>query len=1459
MLALYLLIIVLLHVPAVQTAIGSKVSEVLGEKLNTKVSVGRVDVGFFNRIIIDDVDIYDQNSKRMLHASRLAANIKLLPILQGKIAISSTQLFGLDANLYQADADSKPNFQFVLDSLASEDTTSHTPLDLRINSIIIRNGAVRFNRHDIPTTPTKLNVNHLDVKNISANLMLKELTDSTLILNVKKISLHEKSGIDLSHLSFRVSADHQQTRLHDFNLQMPGSTVVIDTLETTYRMIDGKIAMPTLQFNGNIRETKITPYDLRSILPAFNNFKNPIFLNSTFSGTSTTMRVSELHIYSEDNDMELQANGWLSNWNDPHWNATIDRLNLSGETIDFVTKNINGENIQIPAEITRLGDVHYRGIIGGSGNSISTKGILRTDAGNANLGIGLKGNNFTGRIETDGINLRRILANDDFGMVATRINVDGQLPHDKQITLKANGKVSRFDYKSYSYKDITIDGLYQNNNFDGLLAINDPNGEIRIDGQFTSDLKAPSAQLKAEVRHFNPAAMKLTNQWKDTVFELTMDANLKGSSLSTLMGDLNVDYFSMKSPEKTYELDNLRLVANKEDGERTLRMASDFAEMTVRGNFDYQTLAQSITNFVASKLPTLPGLPHSTKQQDNNFTISATITQSDWLNKLFDVPITLTEPIYLYGHMDDRENVLNLECSLPVVYYDGGRYENTRLSLRTPNDTLFAHVDLLKVMDDGQRFSWNVDANAVNNRLQTSIGFDNNQARVFRGSVHAETDFYKNPQGKATAHVNVLPSEIQVSDTIWHVTPSEIIYNSDYLSIDHFSIEHNKQHLTVSGRATKNPSDSISVDLQDIDVNYITNLVNFHAVEFGGKASGHATVRAVFGSPTGEAQLKVNKFTFMYGNMGVLTAKVNYDDKTDQINIDAVANDGPLSNTFIKGYISPEQDKIDLNIDAWNSRLEFVEYFCDSFMRNTDIRGNGKLRLWGALSELNLTGEAVAEGTMEISSLNTKYWLRNDTVRLVENNIIFQNDTIRDKDGHIGIISGRLHHNHLTDLSYDVNVRAQNLLSYDFREYGGDTFFGTVWATGDCSIKGKDGEVVIDVNATPNKGSFLEYNASAPDAISDQEFIEWRDVTPAPTTQAPSSNDQRPSYLTLEPEVSSDLRLNFLINCTPDATLRLLMDHTTNDMISLNGSGTIRATYYNKGSFDMFGTYLVDHGSYNLTIQNVIKKDFIFQQGGTIIFGGDPFNASLNLQALYTVNGVPLSDLNIGNSFSNNNTRVDCIMNITGNPSGPRVDFDLDLPTVSSDAKQMVRSIINSQEEMNMQVIYLLGIGRFYTEETNNAGRNGEQQSQASLAMQSILSGTISQQINSVLSSMFRSSNWNFGANISTGTEGFYNAEYEGLLSGSLLNNRLLINGQFGYRDNAATANTTFIGDFDIRYLLFPSGNLAIKVYNQTNDRYFTRNSLNTQGLGLIMKKDFNGLGDLFGRDRRKVKRRNQR
>jgi hypothetical protein len=476
-------------------------------------------------------------------------------------------------------------------------------------------------------------------------------------------------------------------------------------------------------------------------------------------------------------------------------------------------------------------------------------------------------------------------------------------------------------------------------------------------------------------------------------------------------------------------------------------------------------------------------------------------------------------------------------------------------------------------------------------------------------------------------------------------------------------------------------------------------------------------------------------------------------------------------------------------------------------------------------------------------------------VDFVHNDILLHNVTARDIYQNTAQLNGGIHHDNLSDLTFDLDIKTDKLLAYSMPSDNGDIFHGTVFASGDVELIGRPGEVIINCNATPLDGTVFTYDAASPEAISDQSFIRWhtrKENNEANILEETAVRSYTASTTTTEDDSpTTDLRINFLVNTTPDATLRILMDAKTSDYITLAGHGVIRATYYNKGAFLMFGTYTVDQGTYGVTIQNIIKKNFTFQPGGTLAFGGAPFDANLNLQAVYTVNGVSLSDLSIGNSFSNNTVRVNCLMNIGGQAGAPQVEFDLDMPTVNSEEKQMIRSVITSEQEMNQQVLYLLGIGRFYTQGNNNANTQ-QQYGQSQLAMQSFLSGTLSTQINEVLSQVLKSNNWKFGANISTGNEGWHNAEYEGLVSGRMLNNRLLINGQFGYRDNATQATPSFIGDFDIRYLLHPNGNLALKVYNQTNDRYFTRSSLNTQGIGLIMKKDFNGLGELFHLKREK-------
>ena len=755
---------------------------------------------------------------------------------------------------------------------------------------------------------------------------------------------------------------------------------------------------------------------------------------------------------------------------------------------------------------------------------------------------------------------------------------------------------------------------------------------------------------------------------------------------------------------------------------------------------------------------------------------------------------------------------------------------------------------------------------AAHNELNTSLNWDNhNPEQQISGQMNGIIHLYHNLDNEPEAHMRVMPSHIVLNEGIWEIEPSDLIYNKHHLLVDNFMVHRGQQHIIIDGIASDHRHDSLSVELNEVEVAYILNLVDFHSVEFSGRATGHATGRGLFDKFAAKANLRVDDFKFENGRMGTLHADVNWNDQEEQIDIRAVAKDGPGVNTFIDGFVSPVHNTIDLAIRADSTYIEFMHNFTKSFLSQITGHANGEVRLAGTLDNINLTGQLVVDGNLTIETLNTTYYLERDTVVLIPDDILLNRLLIHDRDGHEAWLSGGIHHKHLTSLTFDLEAETDNLLAYDFPDFGESAFYGTVYASGHFTIKGRPGEVSIDCNVTPLKNSFFVYNAANPDAISRSEFIVWEDdlltvdslqftddyIKGGEGLASKSTVNRQPSTVNIH---KTDIYLNFLINATPDATLRLLMDANTNDYITLNGDATIRATYHNKGAFNMFGTFTVDHGTYGVTIQNIIKKNFIFNRGGTIIFSGDPYQAALNLQAVHTVSGVSLSDLNVGNSFSSNTIRVNCLMNIGGIAAQPQVDFDLEMPTVNADEQQMIRSIINGQQEMNQQVIYLLGIGRFYTQGVNNAG-NTAQGDQTSLAMQSLFSGALSAQINNILNQFLKNDNWNFGANITTGNEGWHNAEYEGIVNGRMLNNRLLLNGQFGYRDNAKQATPSFIGDFDLQYLLYPNGNLALKVYNQTNDRYFTKSSLNTQGIGIIMKKDFNGLSDLFSSKRKKKKK----
>ena len=1454
LLALYVTLLAAARLPVVQEFTGQKVAQLLERQLGTEVTIGRIDLGLLNRLILDDVRIMDQRQQEMLRIGRLTARISLSALTEGKIHIASAQLFGAHATLYQDSAQARPNFQFVIDSLASNDTTSQAPLDLKVNSLIIRHSAIRFDRRDARQTPGLLNPSHLNVSSISAHIILKELTDSTIELNIKRLGLQEQSGLSINRLAMKLKADKRKATLSELLLEMPNSTLKADSTSASYKWDENGILKSSLSYHASIKDTYITPSDLRCFYNPLKNFQRPLKLNASAAGTWEHLDISQLNIHSDAGDLSLAANGYVdglhSAW--PQWRMNTTQLVLGDNIIDFLQKNIG-----LPSLVKNIGSLQASGTFGGERNgTVTANATFRTSIGQVDTDFQMtRDRRFSGILETANLNLRQLTGNTQLGSLTANLVLNGLLQQGQKPVVNLEGTVAQVDYNDYPFKDITINGTYAADMIEGMLKTADPNLNAELTGKLERQDKSNSPNkivVSGNVAHLAPQALKLTDKWGDAVFAGEINADFSAHSLKDAEGQLRISHFTMKKGDTThYRLDNLTVMAGREDNRQHVSLVSDFAKIDLTGDFEYATLPQSIVNIVASKLPELPGLPPISDSALNDFVLKMQVYKSDWLQQLLGIDLSISQPATVNAKINDHNRTMLLEGNLPRLSYNGATYANTNASIQvvSPMDTLRCKVNTSRISDNGM-MNIALSAQAADNNMKTSLSWnDGQQVGKMSGELNTITRLYTNLASKPEAHVRIQPSHITLNDTVWSVEPSDILFSEGNLLVDHFNIHHGKQHITIDGKASKHASDSLTVDLNEVEVAYILDLVDFHTVEFSGKATGKAIARSLFNDFEAFADLRVANFKFENGRMGTLFANARWNKEKEQIDIKATANDGPEAITLIDGFVSPTHSTIDLALGARGTYIDFMHNFTKSFLSSITGHADGDLRLAGTLDDINLTGKLTVEGKAKLTALNTEYELHRDTVVFIPDEIELRGLPITDRYGNRASISGGIHHQHLTNLTFDLFVNADNLLAYDFKDFGEGTFFGTVFASGDVSIKGRPGEVTIDCDVTPQKNTVFVYNASSPDAISKQEFIQWGSANkPGISETSGLSEDTQAAH-----DTPSDIYINFLINCTPDATMRLLMDANTDDYITLNGEGAIRATFYNKGPFNMFGTYTVERGTYGVTIQNIIQKNFTFNQGGTIVFGGDPYNAALNLQALYTVNGVSLSDLNIGNSFASNTIRVNCLMNIGGQPNAPQVDFDLEMPTVNADEQQMVRSVINGQQEMNQQVLYLLAIGRFYNQTQNNA--ETQRQDQTSLAMQSFLSGTLSTQINNLLNTVIKNDNWNIGANISTGNEGWHNAEYEGTISGRMLNNRLLLNGQFGYRDNAKQATPSFIGDFDIQYLLLPNGNLSLKMYNQTNDRYFTKSSLNTQGIGLIMKKDFNGLGDLFSSGKKKRKK----
>ena len=1451
-LGIYIGILVFLNLPVVQEKLSSIASRELSKLLQTEVSVGHVDVGLLNRIIIEDILLEDRQGEEMLKVARLSAKYEIFPLLKGRFSINSVQLFGFAFHLNRENPEAVPNYQFVLDALAPKDTLKkETNLDLRINSLLIRRGKIKYDVLSEPETPGRFNASHIDVENLAATISLKALKKDSLNAAIKRLSFTEQSGFALKKFLFRVEANNKSLKINDFLFEFPSSSLSIDSMVVRYDSLNSiPLLNEDLYYDGRINAS-LSPSDFAAFLPELQGISSPVGFSLSFKGNGDDLECPEI-VLEDKNQIKLNAKTVLHDLNagkEMFVDGQVSDLNISARGIEHWMGNLTSG--KVPPILNRVEYLRFKGGIKGQLRQLKINGALLSGVGSlkADLLMNTDDNNnrsYSGSVSCPAMKLGKLLGDEKkFGMADFNIELKGFNYIGNYPESYIKGVISSLEYSDYRYENILLDGIYKDGGFNGKLALDDENGQIQIDGSFNTVQKIPAYNLMAEVRNFRPNKLNMTDKYIDSSISLKLNADFTGNSLDNMNGKISLDSLLLEAPEDNGAfLKNLTVSAGIVNGEKELRVESPFLNANIHGDFSYQTIPSSVVRIAQQYIPSLLSVRKNMSKSHNNFQFDVRVENTDLFRKLLYIPLDIHMPARLHGYFSDDNQKLLVEGSFPNLTYNGTRYESATLLCENLQEELNCQARASMLMGSGAMLNLALDANANEDKMKTVINWGNNTDVTYGGQFAAITRFFKTKGKKPIlqADIDVLPTQIILNDSVWNIRSSHIAVDSGRVFVDNFLVERPNQFLRIDGKVADKETDSCLVNLKNIDVKYVLDIVRFDAVEFSGHATGQVNLKSILKDFSMNTHLNVHNFAVNSGLMGEADITGSWDHELGGVRLEAQIEEENLSATHVTGYVSPKLKGLDLMIDADSTSIGLLTPYLEGIFSELNGRVNGFVRLHGPFKALDFEGKVSAAIDAKVDVLNTYFQVRNDSVTLSSGDFAFSNVRVYDREGNDGIVNGHLWHNHLKNLTYRFDIQSNNMLMYNTNDPGDLLFYGKVYGKGNVLLQGGNNSMTIDASVTTGRNTTFTYVTGLTTEATSNQFITFVDKTP----KRISDNVKTDIYHFTDAQKKEtddgppmDLYINMMIDATPDASMRVVMDPISGDDITARGNGNFKVTYYNKGDFTIYGTYHIDNGMYKLSMQEVIRKDFALNSGSTITFAGDPYLANLDVQAVHTVNSVSLSDLSPDASLNQSTVKVNCLMNLTGSLANPDIKFDLDLPMVSEEDRELVRSATSTEEQMNTQIIYLLGIGKFYTYDyANNQG-------QSSNATSSLAFNTLSGQLNNMLSQWMDNENWNLGANLSTGEKGWTDVEAEAILSGRLLNNRLLINGNFGYRENVL-ANTNFVGDFEVVWLLTRNGDFRIRAYNQTNDRYFTKSTLTTQGVGFMYKKDFNKWDDLF-------------
>ena len=192
----FVLLYLLLLVPSVQDEVKDLAQTELSKLLHTNVNIDRLSIEPFNKVVLHDVEIPDQQGKQLLNVDKIGAGFSVYNFfLRGRVVFTYAELIGLDGKIYKDNAQSEANIQFIIDALSPKDKTKPpTKFDLSIYNIVLRKSALSYDLLSDTSSVDGFNANHISIRDLRADIAIPRLKNEDFNIIVKRLSFEEQCG-----------------------------------------------------------------------------------------------------------------------------------------------------------------------------------------------------------------------------------------------------------------------------------------------------------------------------------------------------------------------------------------------------------------------------------------------------------------------------------------------------------------------------------------------------------------------------------------------------------------------------------------------------------------------------------------------------------------------------------------------------------------------------------------------------------------------------------------------------------------------------------------------------------------------------------------------------------------------------------------------------------------------------------------------------------------------------------------------------------------------------------------------------------------------------------------------------------------------------------------------------------------------------------------------------------------